>query len=111
MTEQENIAWWQRMGKRLGWPNWGHWLIAPDDDPDAQEDEPEGAWMLLHGETMTRIPFTVDQGNTLEDEEVFFGKVFPGAQVKAPTAMSHPPNVTDEGRGLPRPSQSDCSQL
>jgi hypothetical protein len=84
-TEQDRIEWFQRMGKSFGWPNWGHWMIAPDDDQDADE----GNWILLHGETRSRIPFVMDDGATLEDEAAFFGKVFPGAEVRAPAIHTH----------------------
>jgi len=93
-TEQERIEWFERMGKRVGWPNWGHWMIAPDDDQDAGD----GDWILLHGETMVRIPFVMDDGATLEDEAAFFGKVFPGAEVRAPSIHTHNMELTNTAR-------------
>jgi hypothetical protein len=76
MTENEKIDWWQRMAKRRNWPNWGHWMVAPEDT--------DGEFSLVHGETGACIPCTADKGKTLREEAAFFRKVFPGAQVAAP---------------------------
>ena len=82
MSEQTKIEWWQKFSARMKFPDWGTWLIAPEED---------GEGSLVHGETMTVIPINFDKGETPADAAEFFRKVWPKARVSAPTMVATAP--------------------
>ena len=68
--------WWQSFIKRNKFPTTGHFMIVPEDEPNAA--------LLMHGETMLSLGITLDKGETLKACAEFFKTVLPDGKVAAP---------------------------
>lgn len=68
--------WWEAFLKRIGFPEYGHFMIVPDKAPNEV--------LLMHGESMQSVGVTLDLGESLEDCAAFFRTVLPNGEVAAP---------------------------
>lgn len=76
---RKKIQWWRGLAEKTKWPNSGVYFVLPDNHPEATENE-----MILKHETGPEIPFRIDDGESMEYIKLFFGEVFPGADVLIP---------------------------
>ena len=75
--DNSKVEWWQKFLTRIRFPDHGHFMIVPDDEP--------GAVLLMHGETMQRINMTLDEGESMEDCAELFRHVLPCGKVASPS--------------------------